>query len=101
MKNKMLEEFKLTVTNVVENKDGSAVLILNLSDEFKKSFMASQNLKRWSSKRFKDFIIVGLKKSIHELEKLKEIRKSLKEESQDVGEIVKSGTPNISLDEGI
>jgi len=48
----MNEPFDITVSEVVENEDGSATLSLQLSDEFKSWFKEEQGLKRWSHKRF-------------------------------------------------
>ncbi|MHA2427143.1 MAG: hypothetical protein ACXADB_03835 [Candidatus Hermodarchaeia archaeon] len=50
----------IRVVEIVENEDGSANLILEISDEFKRWFKDTQGLKRFSQKRLEKFVIKAL-----------------------------------------
>ena len=50
----------IRVLEIVEKEDGSADLVLEISDEFKKEFKAMYGLKRFSQKRFEKFVIKAL-----------------------------------------
>lgn len=50
----------LLVDEIVENEDGTATIYLEYDESFKKWFMESQNLKRWSRKRFKKVIRIAI-----------------------------------------
>lgn len=51
---------EIRVLEISENEDGSANLILEISDEFKQWFKETQGLKRFSQKRFEKFVIKAL-----------------------------------------
>lgn len=59
----------IRVLEISENEDGSADLIVEISDEFKKEFKAMQGLKRFSRKRFEKFIIEALEAGLDGYEK--------------------------------
>ena len=65
----------IEVVKIVENEDGSALLMLNISEELKKEFMDNNNLKRWSSKRFESFIVSELESHIEKLKESKDIER--------------------------
>lgn len=46
----------LLVTEIVENEDNTATIHFKYDDGFKSWFTESQNLKRWSRKRFEKVI---------------------------------------------
>lgn len=71
----MFDASGIEVVKIVENEDGSALLMLNISEELKKEFMDNNNLKRWSSKRFESFIVSELESHIEKLKESKDIER--------------------------
>ena len=71
----MFDASGIEVVKIVENEDGSALLMLNISEELKKEFMDNNNLKRWSSKRFESFIVSELESHIEKLIESKDIER--------------------------
>ena len=71
----MFDASGIEVVKIVENEDGSALLMLNISEELKKEFMDNINLKRWRSKRFESFIVSELESHIEKLKESKDIER--------------------------
>ena len=61
---------EIRVLEIAENEDGSANLILEISDEFKQWFKETQGLKRFSQKRFEKFVIKALEAGLDKHEKV-------------------------------
>jgi hypothetical protein len=47
---------KIKVVDIVDNPDGSASVTFEADDEFKEWFKKTNNLKKWSQKRFNRFL---------------------------------------------
>tara|TARA_R110002020_G_scaffold268819_3_gene484079 strand:+ start:25743 stop:25964 length:222 start_codon:yes stop_codon:yes gene_type:complete len=54
-------KFPLEVLKITDNPDGTADINLDVSDEFQAWFKEKQGLKRWSKKRFEQWVIKSLK----------------------------------------
>ena len=52
--------FKIKISDITENEDGSANMTFDLSDEFCAWFKEIENLKRWSPKRFEKWVLKAL-----------------------------------------
>ena len=50
----------LNVLDVIEKPDGSADLILDVSDDFKNRLKSALGWKRWSNKKFEKYVIQAL-----------------------------------------
>ena len=50
----------LTVTEVIDNADGSASLVFDIPDDFKAKLKAALGWKRWSNKKFEKYVIQSL-----------------------------------------
>ena len=50
----------LTVTEVIDNADGSASLVFDIPDDFKARLKKALGWKRWSNKKFEKYIIQSL-----------------------------------------
>lgn len=50
----------IKVIEIIPNEDGSAELVLEVSDEFKKEFKSVYGFKRFSKKAFEKFVIEAL-----------------------------------------
>jgi hypothetical protein len=62
------DRLTIKVVDIIEDSaSGDAKVIFDVSDAFKRWFMQSQNLKRWSNKRFQKFFIEALDKHIRHL----------------------------------
>jgi hypothetical protein len=48
------------VLNVVDNADGTCTIEFDVSEEFKKSFKEAHGLKRFSQKKFQQFVLDAL-----------------------------------------
>ena len=81
----MFDASGIEVVKIVENEDGSALLMLNISEELKKEFMDNNNLKRWSSKRFESFIVSELESHIEKLKESKDIERIVEDSEFDRG----------------
>tara|TARA_Y100000034_G_scaffold124946_1_gene173827 strand:+ start:6755 stop:6964 length:210 start_codon:yes stop_codon:yes gene_type:complete len=54
----------IKILEIVENEDGTAEVSLDISDEFQAWFKKSQDLQRWSPKRFEKWFIEALTKGL-------------------------------------
>lgn len=52
------------ILEIVENEDGTATVNLDISDEFQAWFKKSQDLQRWSPKRFEKWFVEALAKGL-------------------------------------
>jgi len=50
----------LLVAEIAENEDATATIYFEYDEDFKKWFMESQGLKRWSRKRFEKVVRVAI-----------------------------------------
>ena len=55
---------QLEVVEIIDNPDGTADLIFEISDDFKEWFKKSFELKRWSKKRFQKVVMEAIEFSI-------------------------------------
>ena len=64
----MDEELKEMIEKIeiVENEDGSADLVLEVSEKFVAWFKEMQGLKRWSQKRFEKWVHEGIAQYLRE-----------------------------------
>ena len=46
------DKWLLSVIDITENSDGTAIINFAADDDFREKFKASQGLKRWSQRRF-------------------------------------------------
>jgi hypothetical protein len=51
---------KIEVIEIKDNPDGSAQYIFEVDEEAKASIMKAAGMKRWSNKRFQEFVIQAL-----------------------------------------
>ena len=51
----------IKVVSITDQDDGSAIVEFDITDEFRDWFKKKEGLKRWSRKRFEEFIINGLR----------------------------------------
>lgn len=58
----------LKVLEVKDLPDGSAEIILDVPDAFKKSFVKAMNWKRWSRKKFNKYVVDSLTEYVRDLE---------------------------------
>ena len=56
----------IQIVNIIEQPDGSARIIFDVSSDFVEWFKKWQGLKRWSPKRFQKVTIKALERYIHE-----------------------------------
>ena len=54
---------KIKVIDIIDNPDGSARVIFEADEDFKKSFKEFYGLKKWSQKRFVSFLQDAIKHS--------------------------------------
>jgi len=54
----------LKVKEVIDNPDGSATVVFEADDDFKKGFKEYYGLKRWSQKKFDKFMNEAIESSI-------------------------------------
>ena len=71
----------IPITNEVDNGDGTHTIYFEIDDKFKKQFMKSQGLKRWSQKRFEKVFIRALEEYMQG-KTMEEMRASLNEFAQ-------------------
>ena len=57
--------FKVKILDINENDDGSAVVNVEMSQEFMNWFKDREGLKRWSDKRFQKFFTTNLQKFLN------------------------------------
>lgn len=62
---------KIEVINLVELEDGGATIDVSIDQEYKDHFKKLHGLKRFSHKKFQEFIITALEKKLDSLEKNK------------------------------
>lgn len=55
-----ISEQDLQVIEIIENDDGSADIVIDISDDFKEEFKKFKGLKRFSKKAFEKFVIESL-----------------------------------------
>jgi hypothetical protein len=51
---------KIEVVEIKDNEDGSAEYIFEVDEEAKASIMKVTGMKRWSKKKFEEFVIAAL-----------------------------------------
>ena len=83
-----MEIFNLPITNEVDNGDGTHTIYFEIDDKFKKLFMKSQGLKRWSQKRFEKVFIRELEEYMQG-KTMEEMRSSLNEFAQRYSDVDK------------
>jgi len=54
----------IKVTEIIENPDGSATVVFEADQDFRKGFKEHFKLKRWSQKRFNKFMNEAIETSI-------------------------------------
>jgi len=54
----------LKVAEVIDNPDGSATVVFEADEDFRKGFKKHFNLKRWSQKKFNTFMNQAIESSI-------------------------------------
>ena len=50
----------ISVLEVIENEDGTANVVFDISDEFKDDFVRLLNLSEWSDKKFEEYVVAAL-----------------------------------------
>ena len=78
----------MPITNEVDNSDGTHTIYFEIDDKFKKLFMKSQKLKRWSQKRFEKVFIRELQEYMQG-KTMEEMRSSLNEFAQRYSDVDK------------
>lgn len=65
----MTNEFQetITITNIVENADGTATIYFDVPDNVKQSLKRRFKWKRWSDKRFNAFVLEALTNELNKL----------------------------------
>ena len=60
----LMSQFRLQVTDIVDNEDGSAKVTLELGDETRNFIKKHYGWKRWSTKKFQTLFIEILTKYV-------------------------------------
>lgn len=55
---------KIEVLNIIDQEDGSAELQIEIDEEFRHWIMKCTGMKKWSNKKFQDFIIKAIEKKL-------------------------------------
>ena len=58
---------KIQVTELVENADGSMDIHIELDKDYKDNFKKLYSLKRWSNKKFEEFVIQAIQAKCQEI----------------------------------
>jgi hypothetical protein len=58
---------EIKVADIVEQENGESVVMVDIDDEFKEWFKATQGLKRWSQKRFEKWFVEAMSQGLERL----------------------------------